>query len=312
MVPTYVSLQRSGVAGRSSFLLLSLAAAVVLAGCASGGRVATPQAVPNDPELGKGLDQLARAYETLDVNRIMPLYAAGDYALSWDTQMKFATGAAEHRNILTTMLGDVKDFKVTMDPNFEAWRDGTRAWTSRKFKAVGTRKNGEKIEYSGWHSAIWDQKDGRWQIWYEHFGGSPQRAQVASPPPPPPPAPVATPTPPPAAVALPFGDVFFDFDKWAIRKDQIAALDVDVDLLKKNPDVRVLIEGHCDERGGETYNLGLGERRATAVQKYLLAKGVEPERVATVSYGKRKPFESGTGEQVWSKNRRAHFVQLQK
>jgi peptidoglycan-associated lipoprotein len=290
---------------------MSLMLSALLAGCATG-RMETAKAVPNDPEFAKSLDDLAHAYEALDVNRIMPLYASGDYALSFETQFKFATGTSEHRTILTGLFADMKDIKVTLDPNFEAWRDGNRAWTSRKFKAEGTRKNGEKLEFVGWHSAIWDQKDGKWLIWYEHFGGGPQHATVVPPPPPPTPAPIVTPPPPPPPVVLPFGDVFFDFDKWAIRHDQHATLEANIDLLKKNPGLRVLIEGHCDERGGETYNFGLGDRRAAAVKKYLVAKGIDPERLATVSYGKKKPFEAGTGEQVWSQNRRAHFVQLEK
>ena len=311
MAPTRTPTRLTGVARTIPTLLAALALATLLAGCKT--TVETAKAVPNDPELAKGLDGLARAYESLDANRILALYTQGDYALSWETRMRFATGAAEHRNILAGLLAEVKEFKVTLDPNFEAWRDGPRAWTSRKFQAVGTRKNGERVEFAGWHSAIWEQqKDGRWLIWYEHFGGGPQRAPVAPPPPPPPPTPVPTPAPPPQVVALPFGDVFFDFDKAAIRKDQVAVLDSNLDLLKKNPDVRVLIEGHCDERGGETYNFGLGDRRAAAVKKYLVAKGIDPERLATVSYGKRRPFETGRGEQVWSKNRRAHFVQLEK
>ncbi|MGD1149188.1 MAG: OmpA family protein [Thermoanaerobaculaceae bacterium] len=311
MLPTYSSSQRSMTVSRASLWLTSLVLSALLVGCATG-RVETAKAVPNDPDLAKGLDDLARAYEALDINRIMPLYASGDYALSWETRYDFATGTSEHHKILTSLLAGLKDVKVTLDPNFEAWRDGNRAWTSRKFTLEATRKNGEKLEFAGWHSAIWEQRDGKWLIWYEHFGGGPQHAAVLLPPPPPAPAPVVVPPPPPAVVELPFKDVFFDFDKWAIRRDQSATLETNIDLLKKNPGIRVLIEGHCDERGGETYNFGLGDRRAAAVKKYLVAKGIDPERLATVSYGKKKPFEAGTGEQVWSKNRRAHFVPLDK
>ncbi len=289
-----------------------LGLAVVLAGCASSGRGEGAKAAPNDPELGRGLDDLARSYEALDVNRIMPLYAQGDYALAWDNQMSFATGTAEHRSLLARALGDAKTLKVTLDPNFDAWRDDDRAWTSRKFTAVGTKKNGEKIEFAGWHSAIWERQNGKWLIWYEHFAASPKPTPAPPPPPPPPPAPVATPVPAPPVVTLPFGDVYFDFDKWAIRKDQHATLEANLDLLRKNPDVRILLEGHCDERGGETYNYGLGDRRAEAVRRYLVGKGIEPGRLAVVSYGKQRPFELGHGEPAWGKNRRTHFVTMQK
>ena len=306
------SVHRFRVARRSLCLLAPLVLSAMLAGCATG-HVATATAVPNDADLAKCLDDLVRAYETMDVNRIMPLYTQGDYTLSWETRYDFATGASEHSRILGGLLADMKTVKITTDPDFEAWRDGNRAWTSRKFKAVGVRKNGEKVEFVGWHSAIWDRTNGKWLIWYEHFGGGPQRAAVVPPPPPPPaPVPIVVPPPPPPVVALPFGDVFFDFDKWAIRRDQRSTLEANIELLRNNPGIRVLIEGHCDERGGETYNFGLGDRRAAAVKRYLVAKGIDPERLAMISYGKKRPFEMGRGEPVWSKNRRAHFVQLDK
>ncbi len=307
MAPTRTPTRPAGVARTVAQLLAPLALVALLAGCTT--TVQTAKAVPNDPELAKTLDELARTYESLDANRILALYEQGDYSASWDGKIKLVNTPTEQRAVLTGQLADLKDFKVSFDPNFEAWRDGPLAWTSRRFTAVGTRKSGEKVDFVGWHSAIWkQQQDGRWLMAYEHVGGGPQRPPAPPPPPPPPPP---APTPPPV-VTLPFADAYFDFDKAKIRKDQTATLDADADLLKRNPDVRVLIEGHCDERGGETYNFGLGERRADAVKKYLVSKGIEPERLATVSYGKRKPFEAGRGEQVWSKNRRAHFVQLEK
>ena len=297
-----------GSRGPSRAATRLLGIAFLLAGCATAGRE-TAKAVPNDLELGRGLETLAGAYESLDVNRVMPMYAPGDYTAAWDNQVRSATGTAEHRSSLAATLANAKTLKVTLDPNFDAWRDGDRAWTSRRFTATGTKKSGEKIEYTGWHSAIWERsKDGQWQVAYEHFAATPPPAPPAPAVPPAAPAPVATPPPPPPVVTLPFGDVFFAFNKSAIRKDQIATLEADLELLKSNPDVRLLLEGHCDERGGESYNFGLGERRAEAVKKLLVARGVDPERLATVSYGKRKPFEAGHGEPVWEKNRRTHFV----
>ncbi len=293
-----------------SFLPLAgmLALGLVLAGCATSGRQKSAESVPNDPELGRSLDELAAAFQGLDANRIMQLYTAGDYALSWDNRVRFATGPAEHMAILGGVLSEVKGFKITMDPNFEAWREDSRAWTSRKFKLVGTKKNGEKIEFDGWHSAIWEKTNGKWLIWYEHFAGGPEHP--APPPPPPPPVVVAAPPPPP--VVLPFTDIFFDFDKSFIRRDQVASLEANIDLLKKNPDIRILIEGHCDERAGETYNFGLGDRRADSTKKFLVDRGIDPARVAVVSFGKQRPFEQGHNEKAWSKNRRAHFVVLTK
>ncbi len=102
--------------------------------------------------------------------------------------------------------------------------------------------------------------------------------------------------------------VFFEFDKYDIRSDDAAILKGNADLLKKLPNVKIQIEGHCDERGTEEYNLSLGERRASSTKKYLLSLGIGGERVSTISYGEANPFDLGHQEEAWSKNRRAHFL----
>jgi len=106
----------------------------------------------------------------------------------------------------------------------------------------------------------------------------------------------------------PLKDVFFDFDKANIRDDQKAALNDNVGWLKGNTGAKLLVEGHCDERGTAEYNLGLGERRAKAVKDYLIAAGVAADRVSTISYGKERPFVLGHDESAWKWNRRGHFV----
>ncbi len=123
------------------------------------------------------------------------------------------------------------------------------------------------------------------------------------------PAPAA-PAAPSAAVpaASPLKDVFFDFDKSNIRDDQKAALNENVAWLKSNGRVKITVEGHCDERGTAEYNLGLGERRAKAVKDYLVAAGIAADRIATISYGKERPFVLGHDESAWKWNRRGHFV----
>jgi len=103
-------------------------------------------------------------------------------------------------------------------------------------------------------------------------------------------------------------DIFFDFDKYLIRDDARATLDENVRWLQEHPTVRVLIEGHCDERGTHEYNLALGERRARAVMEYLVASGIDPSRLSTISFGEEKPFVLGHDESAWRWNRRAHFV----
>ena len=110
------------------------------------------------------------------------------------------------------------------------------------------------------------------------------------------------------AAASPLKDAFFDYDKSALREDQKAALTEDVAWLKGNAGAKVLIEGHCDERGTAEYNLGLGERRAKAVKDYLIAAGIAADRISIISYGKERPFVLGHDESAWKWNRRGHFV----
>jgi peptidoglycan-associated lipoprotein len=113
---------------------------------------------------------------------------------------------------------------------------------------------------------------------------------------------------PGAPAASPLKDVFFDYDKAAIRDDQKAALSENVAWLKANPAAKITIEGHCDERGTAEYNLGLGERRAKAAKDYLIAAGIPADRISTISYGKERPFVLGHDESAWKWNRRGHFV----
>lgn len=103
-------------------------------------------------------------------------------------------------------------------------------------------------------------------------------------------------------------DVFFDYDEHDIRADQLLTADNNVRALKERSDLKVLIEGHCDERGSEKYNLALGDKRANAVKAYLVKQGISEERIDTTSYGKERPFDPGHGEEAWAQNRRGHFV----
>ena len=103
-------------------------------------------------------------------------------------------------------------------------------------------------------------------------------------------------------------DVFFDFDDSKIRSDEAAVTDKDASFLSQHSNINVLIEGHCDDRGSEIYNLALGESRASSVREALIRKGVDPSRIKTVSYGKEKPFCDQENEQCWQQNRRDHFV----
>ena len=103
-------------------------------------------------------------------------------------------------------------------------------------------------------------------------------------------------------------DVFFDFDKSVLRTDAKQTLENDLQWLTANSQVRIVLEGHCDERGTNEYNLALGERRAKTVRDYLVAGGVDSKRISTISYGEERPFVLGHDESAWQWNRRGHFV----
>ena len=142
---------------------------------------------------------------------------------------------------------------------------------------------------------------------------APAQMQPASP---------ATPAAPPAATAAPTArpapseftsvadlkDIHFDFDKYDIRPGDAKTLDGNAGWLKSNPNHLVLIEGHCDERGTNEYNLALGERRAKSTMNYLVSQGVQASRITIISYGEERPTCTQKTEECWAKNRRAHFL----
>src|SRR5205085_10230952 len=103
-------------------------------------------------------------------------------------------------------------------------------------------------------------------------------------------------------------DIHFDFDKYDIRPGDAKTLDGNAGWLKSNPNHLVLIEGHCDERGTNEYNLALGERRAKSTMNYLVSQGVQASRITIISYGEERPICSQKTEECWAQNRRAHFL----
>jgi peptidoglycan-associated lipoprotein len=102
--------------------------------------------------------------------------------------------------------------------------------------------------------------------------------------------------------------IYFDFDSHAIRADAQATLQKQAAWLQKNPAVRLIVEGHCDERGTREYNLALGDRRAYAVKEYLVSVGVDANRLQTKSYGKERPVCSESDEACWAQNRRGYSL----
>lgn len=106
--------------------------------------------------------------------------------------------------------------------------------------------------------------------------------------------------------------IHFDYDQYMIREDAKPMLEEDAAWMKKFGSAKVLIEGHCDERGTEEYNLALGEKRAKSTYDYLASLGVSPERMKVISYGKSQPLDTGHTETSWQKNRRAQFLIIEK
>lgn len=98
--------------------------------------------------------------------------------------------------------------------------------------------------------------------------------------------------------------VFYGYDRYDLTDEARNTLDLQAQWLAKYPNVNVTVEGHCDERGTREYNLALGERRAATVKSYLVARGVDPNRVSTISYGKERPAVPGSDESSWAQNRR--------
>ena len=107
---------------------------------------------------------------------------------------------------------------------------------------------------------------------------------------------------------LSFATIYFDFDESNIRSDQRNAINRNAQLMSKYKTVRIGIEGHCDERGTEEYNIALGQRRADSVESYLIDYGISSSRIRTVSYGEMRPVDAGHNEAAWSQNRRAEIT----
>jgi peptidoglycan-associated lipoprotein len=123
-----------------------------------------------------------------------------------------------------------------------------------------------------------------------------------------PPAASAPSAAPPSAASLSLEDIFFDFDEHTIRKDAYATLSANAAWINSKPGKAVVIEGHCDERGTQAYNLVLGDKRARSTKRYLEDLGVPASRLRTTSYGEMRPFCKERDEMCYQQNRRAHFV----
>lgn len=125
------------------------------------------------------------------------------------------------------------------------------------------------------------------------------------------PTPVARPVPPPAPpapVPVPTNSIFFDFDQSLVKPDAREALSTVGALLREHAELHVRVEGNCDERGTEEYNIALGQRRAEAARRYLLQLGAREGQVATKSWGEERPRAKGHDEESWQQNRRDDLI----
>lgn len=202
---------------------------------------------------------------------------------------------------------------LTAEPStIQKGQSSTLSWTSQHATSLNLKPNIGSVAAEGSRSVSL-QESTTYTLTAKGPGGTQTataRITVTTPPPPPP----APPTPSISEETLfaqNIKDAFFDFNKSTIRPDAVKALTEDAAFLKAHPGIDLTIEGHCDERGSEEYNLGLGERRADAAKRYLLNLGVSASRISTISYGKDRPFCTEHNEVCWQKNRRAHLVYKQ-
>jgi peptidoglycan-associated lipoprotein len=106
-------------------------------------------------------------------------------------------------------------------------------------------------------------------------------------------------------------DIFFDYDKSNVRANEVPAAQEDASFLRQHPTISILVEGHCDDRGSDEYNIALGTSRAESVKQSLLQRGISANRIKTISYGKEKPFCTQDNEQCWQQNRVGHLAVAQ-
>jgi len=202
---------------------------------------------------------------------------------------------------------------LTAEPStIEKGQSATLSWSSQNATDLDLEPGVGKVQASG-STSVTPQDSTTYTITATGPGGTTNqsaRVTVTIPPPP-----EEKPTPPPViSEATLFSqnvkDAYFDFDKSDIRPDAQQVLTTDADFLKQHQ-IKFTIEGKCDDRGSEEYNLGLGDRRATAAKNFLVTAGVSADIISTISYGKSRPVsgcdQSAKTEDCWQQNRVDHF-----
>ena len=199
---------------------------------------------------------------------------------------------------------------LTAEPStIERGQSVTLSWTSQNATDLTLDPGVGKVQAQG-STTVTPQDSTTYTLTGTGPGGSQTataRVTVTVPPPPPPPPPPQAEVSEEDLFTQNVKDAYFDFDKSDIRPDAQQVLTSDSDFLKPHTGIKFTIEGHCDERGSEEYNLGLGDRRATAAKNFLVNLGVSTDRINTISYGKDRPVCTDSNEDCWQKNRRAHF-----
>jgi peptidoglycan-associated lipoprotein len=184
-------------------------------------------------------------------------------------------------------------------------QSATLSWQTTN--ATDVALDGRKVDPNG-QANVTPSQSTTYRLSAKGAGGSQEataRVTVTAPPPPPPPPPSATEE---ELFAQNVKDIYFDYDKYDLRPDQVATVRADAQWLAQHSNIRFTVEGHCDERGSTEYNIALGDNRAQAVKNALTQAGAGGDRARTISYGKEKPFCTESTEQCWQTNRVAHFV----
>jgi peptidoglycan-associated lipoprotein len=196
---------------------------------------------------------------------------------------------------------------LTVEPNsIQSGNSATLTWTSQNATDLDLQPGVGKVQAAG-STSVTPGDSTTFTLTATGPGGTETataRVSVYPPPPPQPPGPIIDIGP---RLDNIIKDAYFDFDKADIRPDAEQVLTGDASFLQEHTSIKFTLEGHCDERGSEEYNLGLGDRRATAAKNFLVTAGVSSDRIYTISYGKSHPVCTDQTEECWQENRRAHF-----
>jgi peptidoglycan-associated lipoprotein len=203
---------------------------------------------------------------------------------------------------------------LTAEPStIDKGQSVTLSWSSQNATTLDLQPGVGTVQAAG-SSSVTPQDSTTYTLTATGPGGTQSataRVTVTIPPPPPPPPPPPKQVSEDELFSQNVKDAYFDYDKATIRPDAETALTGDAGFLKEHQSIKFTIEGKCDDRGSEEYNLGLGDRRATAAKDFLVNAGVTTDRISTISYGKDRPVttcnQSDKSEDCWQQNRVDHF-----